>query len=230
MLYMLHTQHKTISLWGCVTQTYLFLSLTCTDTLLLGAMAYDRYVAICHPLHYFTLMSTQRCGLLISMAWTIGFTDPLAHVFFISKLSFCASKYIDHFFCDVIPLLKISCSDTSIIEMLTYVEGTVLIVPDFLLILISYIFIISTILKIKSADGRRKAFSTCTSHLTCVIIFYVTITCLYMRPKSRYSPEQDKFFALLFVILVPMLNPLIYSLKNKEVKTALRKVKKILIG
>ncbi|CAH2322332.1 olfactory receptor 2M2-like, partial [Pelobates cultripes] len=228
MLYMLHTQHKTISFLGCVNQTYLCLSLTCTDTLLLGAMAYDRYVAICHPLHYFTLMSTERCGLLISMAWTIGFTDPLAHFFFSYRSCLTASKYIDHFFCDVIPLLKISCSDTSIIEMLTYVIRTVLIVPDFLLILISYILIISTILKIKSADGRRKAFSTCTSHLTCVIIFYGTISCLYMRPTSSYSPKQDKFVALLFVILVPMMNPLIYSLKNQEVKTALKKVKNML--
>ncbi|XP_053305955.1 olfactory receptor 1019-like [Spea bombifrons] len=229
MLHMLLTQHKTISFVGCITQVYFFISLTCTEVLLLGAMAYDRYLAICHPLHYFMLMSFRHCALLIMAAFTIGFIDPMGHAVFISKLYFCASHLIDHFFCDVSPLLKLSCSDTSRVEMLTFVEGTFIVFPNFLLTLISYIFIIATILKIKSAEGRQKAFSTCTSHLTCVIMFYGTILCLYMRPTSSYSPKQDKFFALLYVVLVPMLNPVIYSLKNQDVKCALKKLKNKII-
>ncbi|KAM4702770.1 olfactory receptor 5AR1-like [Rhinophrynus dorsalis] len=225
LLYMLLTQQNAISFVGCITQMYLFLSLTISEILLLAAMAYDRYVAICHPLHYSFLMSIKLSICLAVVTWTIGFLDTIGHVALISMLTYCASHLIDHFFCDIIPLLKLSCSDTFKVELLTYTEGTLLVLSSFLLTLVSYIFIISTILKIQSSEGRNKAFSTCTSHLTSVIIFYGTIICSYMRPTSKLSPKQDKFFALLYVVFVPMFNPLLYSLKNQEVKDALKKLK-----
>ncbi|KAM8924693.1 olfactory receptor 5AR1-like [Pelodytes ibericus] len=224
LLHMLLTQHKKISFHGCMLQMYVFLSLTCVEVYLLGAMAYDRYVAICHPLHYFILMSVRHCALMITTAWSVGFLSTIGHATMISKLSYCASHLIDHFFCDVTPLLKLSCSNTSDVEMLNYVEGTLVIVPDFLLTCISYMLIISSILKIQSAEGRYKAFSTCTSHLTCVIMFYGTLMSLYMRPASSYSLKQNKLYSLLNIVLVPMLNPLIYSLKNQDVKHSMRKL------
>ncbi|XP_066457762.1 olfactory receptor 5AR1-like [Eleutherodactylus coqui] len=225
LLNMLLTKTNTISFWGCVYQMYLFLAMACAEVLLLSAMAYDRYVAICHPLHYISLMSLRQSAGMAVTSWSIGFLDPSGHAVLISRLSFCASRLIDHFFCDVIPLLKISCSDTSEVELITYLEGSFILSSAFLLTLVSYIFIISTIVKIKSAEGRLKAFSTCSSHLTCVVIFYGTIICLYMRPTTSYTPKQDKFVALLYAILVPVLNPFIYSLKNQEIKNAFMKFK-----
>ncbi|XP_053305960.1 olfactory receptor 1019-like [Spea bombifrons] len=225
LLHILLTQHKTISFSGCMIQMYFFIYLTFTEFLLLGAMAYDRYVAICHPLHYYILMTIRDCCVLIITASSIGLLDPVAHTILIAKMNFCASHHIDHFFCDITPLLKLSCSDTSIVEMLTYLIGTLLIFPAFLLTLTSYILIISNILKINSAEGRRKAFSTCTSHLTSVSLFYGTILCLYMRPTTSYAPSHDKYFALIYVVLIPILNPIIYSLKNKDINDALKKVK-----
>ncbi|XP_063819353.1 olfactory receptor 5B12-like [Pseudophryne corroboree] len=223
LLDMLITKNNTISFLGCIYQMYFFLALACTEVLLLAAMAYDRYVAICHPLHYIVLMSMKQCAPLAAAAWSIGFIDSSGHAVLISRLSFCASHVIDHFFCDIIPLLKISCSDTFKVEILNYFGGTLLLATAFLLTLVSYIFIITNIIKIKSGESRGKAFSTCSSHLTCVIIFYGTMICLYMRPTASYSPKQDKFIALLYAILVPVLNPVIYSLKNQEVKSALCK-------
>ncbi|KAM4702777.1 olfactory receptor 5AR1-like [Rhinophrynus dorsalis] len=223
LLYMLFTQRKTISFVGCIIQMYFFVSLTCTEVLLLAAMAYDRYVAICHPLHYALLMSLKLSIFLSIGTWSFGFLGLIGHATLISKLTYCASHLINHFFCDVTSLLKLSCSDTINIEILNYIEGTIFGLTSFMLILISYVFIISTVLNIKSSEGRHKAFSTCTAHLTSVMIFYGTIICLYMRPTSNYSPKQDKFFALLYIVLVPILNPVIYSLKNLEVKDALRK-------
>ncbi|XP_053305952.1 olfactory receptor 1019-like [Spea bombifrons] len=186
-------------------------------------MAYDRYLAICHPLHYFILMSLRQTAALAVTAWTVGFLVPTGHAALISGLSFCASHLVDYIFCDITPLLKLSCSETFNVAMLSIVDGAILAFPTFLFTLISYVFIISNILKIKTTEGRRKAFSTCASHLTCVTVFYVTVMGLYMRPTSSYQPKQDKFFALLFVVLVPMLNPIIYSLKNQDVKDALMK-------
>ncbi|XP_068115039.1 olfactory receptor 5B21-like [Hyperolius riggenbachi] len=229
ILNILASRNTTIPFWGCIYQMYFFLAMACAEVLLLSAMAYDRYVAICHPLHYVILMSLRQAAGLATHAWAIGFIDLSGHAVLISKLNFCASNLIDHFFCDVIPLLKISCSDTSEVELINYLEGSLILSVAFMLTLISYIFIISTIIKIKSAEGRQKAFSTCSSHLTCVVIFYGTIICLYMRPTTSYNPKYDKFFALLYAILVPVLNPVIYSLKNHEIKSALLKYKMKLV-
>ncbi|KAM8924804.1 olfactory receptor 5AR1-like [Pelodytes ibericus] len=219
------TQRKIISFAGCITQMYVFVSLSCTEFLLLAAMAYDRYVAICHPLHYVILMSFRHCAVLLFHVWVLGFITPTGHAVLISQKSFCMSHLIDHFFCDVTPLLKISCSDTSDVEMLSYIEGVLVVFPTLLVTCISYVHIISSVLKITSSEGRSKAFSTCTSHLTCVTIFYGTLMCMNMRPTSITSPKQDKFFALLYIVLVPMLNPFIYSLKNQEVRNAVKMLK-----
>ncbi|KAM4636999.1 olfactory receptor 5AR1-like [Discoglossus pictus] len=222
----LYTQQKHISFPSCIAQMYVFSIMLCTEVLLLSAMAYDRYVAICHPLHYVFLMSLRHCAAFIATAWTTGFLVLTGHTVLISRFSFCASHVIEHFYCDFAPLLKLSCSDTSNVELLNYSEGSILAFTSFLLTLVSYIFIIRTILSIQSVEGRHKAFSTCTSHLTCVIIFYTTSMCLHMRPTSSYSPTLDKYFSLINVILIPMLNPVIYSLKNKEVYNAINKLKK----
>ncbi|XP_063819343.1 olfactory receptor 5B21-like [Pseudophryne corroboree] len=218
---MLFTKQNKISFAGCITQMYMFIFLALTELLLLTAMAYDRYVAICHPLNYIIVMSFANCIGLSVASWLVGFLDPIGHAVLISNMNFWADRPIDHFFCDVAPLLMIACSDISMVEMLDYIEGFLVAFPTFLLILASYIFIISTILKIKSAEGKQKAFSTCTSHLTCVIIYYGTMLCLHMKPTSSYFPKLDKLFALVYVVLVPMLNPIIYCLKNKEVKKSL---------
>ncbi|XP_073411845.1 olfactory receptor 5AR1-like [Dendrobates tinctorius] len=224
LLSILLTERKMISFLACMVQLYFFIALASTEFFLLAAMAYDRYVAICQPLHYASLMSLKHCTGLATSAWIIGLLDPAGHISLVSQLSFCASHHIDHFFCDLSPLLKISCSDTSKVEIMNYIAGSLLGLSTFLLTLISYVFIIVAILKIKSTEGRYKAFSTCSSHLTCISIFYGTVICLYMRPASSYSPEQDKFFALLYIVLVPLLNPILYSLKSHDFNDGVKKM------
>uniref|UniRef100_A0A803J602 Olfactory receptor n=1 Tax=Xenopus tropicalis TaxID=8364 RepID=A0A803J602_XENTR len=216
LLHILLTQQNNISFLGCMTQMYVFVSLAASEYFLLTAMAYDRYVAICDPLHY-----------IARMTFTVGFVDPVGNVVLISKLSYCASHLINHFFCDVPPLLNLSCSRTFSVELFIDIEGTLLGFSSFLLTLTSYIFIISAILKIQSSEGRQKAFSTCASHLACVITLYGTGFCLYMRPTTSYSMERDKYFSLLYIALGPVLNPLIYTLKNREFQSSFNKVKKI---
>ncbi|XP_063289854.1 olfactory receptor 5AR1-like [Pelobates fuscus] len=225
LLAMLFTQRKTISFVGCIMQMYFFMVFVCSEFLLLSIMAYDRYVAICLPLRYSLLMSTKMCAYLILGDVIGSLSDPILHTVLISKLSFCSSHHIDHFFCDISPLLKLSCNDTSYIEMWTYIIAVVIGLSSLTLTIASYVFIISSILNIKSKTGRHKAFSTCASHMTCIFIFYGTIICLHMRPISMYYPGQDKFFALLYVILIPLLNPLIYTLKNKDFNKVFKQIK-----
>ncbi|KAG8435713.1 hypothetical protein GDO86_013596 [Hymenochirus boettgeri] len=225
LLHMLYTQQKTISYSGCMTQLYFFMACACTECLLLTIMAYDRYVAICHPLHYILLMSLKHCSRLITGVWVVGFLDPMVYSLLTANLTFCSSHHIDHFYCDLIPLLKITCSNTSNIKILNYINALILGVSTFALMLFSYVFIIRTILKIRSSQGRQKAFSTCSSHLTCVIIFYLTIIGSYLKPMGSYEPLRDSVFALLYIALVPLLNPFIYTLKNNEFKDNLRKIK-----
>ncbi|XP_063289859.1 olfactory receptor 5AR1-like [Pelobates fuscus] len=224
LLAMLFTQCKTISFLECFIQVYFFIAFACTEVLLLAAMAYDRYIAICHPLRYSILMSQQRCAHLATAVWITSLFDPVIHTSLITNLSFCSSHNIDHFFCDATPLLKITCSDTFTIEIWTYINGTLLVISALIFTLVSYVFIITAILNIQSAVGRQKAFSTCASHMTCVIIFYGTIISVYIRPTSTYSPQQDKFFALLYVVCIPMLNPIIYTLKNKDFHHVFKKL------
>uniref|UniRef100_A0A803KDB7 Olfactory receptor n=1 Tax=Xenopus tropicalis TaxID=8364 RepID=A0A803KDB7_XENTR len=222
LLHILLTQQNNISFLGCMAQMYVFASLVGSEYFLLMAMAYDRYVAICDPLHYIARMSRKHCAGLITAAFTVGFGATVGFFVLISKLSYCASRLINHFFCDMAPLLKLSCSSTFSVELLIYIEGTLLTFNSFLLTLTSYIFIISAILKIQSSEGRQKAFSTCASHLACVITLYGTAFCL---PTTSYSLKRDKYFSLLYIALGPVLNPLIYTLKNKEFLSSLNKVK-----
>ncbi|XP_056410421.1 olfactory receptor 5A2-like [Hyla sarda] len=220
------TKNTAITFIGCITQMYVYIVLTCTQVLLLEVMAYDRYVAICYPLRYSHLMSMRHCAGLAVAAWTFSFLISIGHCVLISNQSFCDSHLINHFYCDIAPLLKLTCSDTYDVEIMNYIEGVLVTFNAFVFTIISYMFIISTILKIKSSEGRLKAFSTCSSHLTCVILFYGTLFLLYMRPSSSYSPERDKFFALLSGVLIPILNPVIYSLKNQEFKVGFKNLRK----
>nr|XP_033779202.1 olfactory receptor 1019-like [Geotrypetes seraphini] len=186
-------------------------------------MAYDRYVAVCNPLQYVLIMNKKVCALLATAAWLVGFLDPVALTVMVAQLSFCGSMEIDHFFCELQSILKLSCSKIHLIQYVIYIYGALVGLSAFLLTLTSYIFIVAAILKIKSTEGRRKAFSTCSSHLTLIILFYVTIMFVNMRPTSASSQDYDKFVSLLYVVLIPLVNPIVYSLKNKELKRALRK-------
>nr|XP_033793478.1 olfactory receptor 5V1-like [Geotrypetes seraphini] len=224
LLKSLLTGNMLISFSVCIVQMYVFLSLTATEVLLLAAMAYDRYVAICNPLHYVLIMNRRVCVLLASVSWILGLIEVMPQAIMTSQFSFCRSNEINHFFCDLTVLMKRSCSDLLNLVIWILIEGVFVGITPFGLILTSYIFIISSILKMNSATGRHKAFSTCSSHLIIVILFYGSITCMYMRPPSMYSPKQDKLFSLLYTSLIPMLNPIIYSLKNKEVKQSLSKL------
>ncbi|XP_029437186.1 olfactory receptor-like protein COR4 [Rhinatrema bivittatum] len=213
-----------ISAVGCFTQAYFFIFLACEEFLLLTVMAYDRYIAICHPLRYPEIMNQKLCVLMALGSWIFGFLEPMTHTVLLSHLSYCRFNEINHFFCDLSAVLKLSCTSTSTIDHLTYIFGAFIGLPCFFLILTSYVYIISTILRIRSTEGRHKAFSTCSSHLTVVILYYGTLMCLYMRPASMQSLDQNKLFALLYNVLIPMVNPMIYSLKNREVKEAMRRV------
>ncbi|XP_029435819.1 olfactory receptor 5B12-like [Rhinatrema bivittatum] len=215
---------KTISYAGCFLQLYFFMGPTCVEIFLLTAMAYDRYAAICDPLRYSLIMSQRVCVLLTAASWIIGFLPTGAITASVSRLSFCASNVINHFFCELMPLLKLSCSDTAGPEIILFFEAALISLPAFLVTLISYIYIISAILRIRSAEGKLKAFSTCSSHLTVVSIYYLSLFSMYLRPTSTYSKEQGKILSVLYTTLTPMLNPIIYSLRNMEVKNALRKV------
>nr|XP_033779204.1 olfactory receptor 1F1-like [Geotrypetes seraphini] len=218
------TGNSSISFSECMTQLYFFMAFTSTEFFLLSVMAYDRYVAICNPLRYTVIMSKRVCALLAAASWITGFLDMVPVSIMMSQFSFCDASIINHFFCDLTALLKLSCSDNHNIQTVLFVDGSTVGLIPFLSTLASYIYIISTILKIHSSEGRRKAFSTCSSHLTVVLLFYATTICVYMRPTSMYSPNQDKVFALLYTALIPMLNPIIYSLRNQEVKNAMKKI------
>ncbi|XP_029437187.1 olfactory receptor 1009-like [Rhinatrema bivittatum] len=221
LLDILLRKRQRISAVGCFTQAYFFMFSVCVEFLLLTFMAFDRYVAICHPLNYIVIINQRLCVLMVTGAWISGSLGPLTHSVLLSYLSYCGSNEINHFFCDPSALLKLTCSSTSIIDHMTYILGAFIDLPCFVLTLTSYVYIISAILRIRSREGRRKAFSTCSSHLTVVILFYGTLICLYLRPTSMMSVDQNKFLALLYNVLIPMLNPMIYSLKNREVKGAL---------
>ncbi|XP_063158439.1 olfactory receptor 5F1-like [Candoia aspera] len=221
MLWDLLSGDKVISYIGCALQLYFFGTLGCTECVLLSAMAYDRYVAICHPLHYTLLLNQKVRQCLLAASWTIGHFDSIINTAMVFSLHFCHSNKINHFFCDIPPLLRLSCSDVFISQMVTFtISGSIMIV-SFGLILLSYILIVSSVLKIHTAHGRIKAFSTCGSHLAVVSIFYGTIIYTYMRPSSAHTIEGDRLISVLYAIITPLLNPLIYCFRNKEVQGAL---------
>ncbi|XP_006116999.2 olfactory receptor 5AS1-like [Pelodiscus sinensis] len=223
MLVNLLAQRKTISLAGCATQMYLFAAFADAECLILAAMAYDRYVAICNPLLYMTIMSRRLCISLIASAYISGSVSSLVHTVLTFRLSFCGSNVINHFFCDMPPLLALSCSNVHLNEILLFALCGFIQTSTFVVILVSYAYVLTTILRIHSTGGRHKAFNTCTSHLTAVTLFYGALLFMYLRPRSSYSLDADKVVSVFYTVVFPMLNPLIYSLRNKEVKDALKR-------
>ncbi|XP_007485699.2 olfactory receptor 5V1-like [Monodelphis domestica] len=224
MLVNFFQEKKTISYEGCLSQLFFLVTCAGTEGVLLAAMAYDRFAAICHPLRYPVLMSRRVCAYLAAGSCLCGLVNSLVHTGLTTTLVLCSSNEISHFLCDIPQLLKLSCSDTSVNEIALYVASVFIDLSPCLFIAVSYMLIISAILKIQSAQGRHKAFSTCASHLTVVIIFFGTALFNYDRPSSDYSLDVSILVSSLFCIVTPMLNPIIYSLRNKEIKGAIKKL------
>ncbi|KAL1786371.1 olfactory receptor 1N1 [Sigmodon hispidus] len=224
MLFNVQTQYHTISYTGCLTQMYFFLMFGDLDSFFLTVMAYDHYVAICHPPHYSTVMSSRFCVLMLVLCWVLTNIVALTHTLLMAQLSFCVVGEIAHFFCDITPVLKLSCSDTHDNELMVFaLGGTVLMVP-FVSIVISYIYIVFAVLRVKTSGGSSKAFSTCSSHLCVVCVFYGTLFSTYLCPPSLVSVEKDIAAAAMYTVVTPMLNPFIYSLRNKDMKGALKRL------
>ncbi|KAJ1095729.1 hypothetical protein NDU88_000885 [Pleurodeles waltl] len=217
------SEQKTISFVNCMSQLFFFVLFAGMESILLGVMAYDRYVAICKPLRYLMLMNRSVFALLVAGCWLTGFLNSMLHSVTIALLSFGSMNKIQQFFCDIPPLLKLSCSDTTINEFLLLVEASAIAMVCIMSVLVSYVNIIVAILRMSSSEGRHKAFSTCSSHLITVTLYYGTILFTYIRPTSTYSLEKDKVVTVIYTVVTPMLNPFIYSLRNKQVKKALRK-------
>ncbi|XP_078496634.1 olfactory receptor 6N1-like [Lissotriton helveticus] len=216
--------HDSISVGECITQGYFFFVMGAMENHLLALMAYDRYLAICHPLRYPAIMTTRLCCMLAVGCWLAVLLYTIFPVIYISRLSYCGPNEINHFFCDMLPLLNLSCTDATFIIQHFFLITWTVVFSSILLILISYVNIIWTITKISSASGRQKAFSTCTSHITVVAVYYGTVIFVYVRPTSTASLEMDKVVAVFYVVFTPLFNPFIYSLRNKEVKDALKKI------
>ncbi|KAG8441077.1 hypothetical protein GDO86_006717 [Hymenochirus boettgeri] len=220
LLFTLWTGDKTVSYTGCITQLFSFLFCADAESLLLSSMAIDRYVAVCKPLHYLLIMSKTNCALLASLTWCTAAVNAFIFSWLIAGLSFCGLNNISNFFCDLKALLSISCTETRFLRRLLFVDTIFIGIVPFFITLTSYIFIIFTILKIQSSEGKQKAFSSCSSHICVVFLYYVSAFCLYLRD----SQEGDMYLSLMFTHLVPMLNPLIYSLRNKEILRAMTRV------
>ncbi|XP_001096028.4 olfactory receptor 5F1-like [Macaca mulatta] len=224
MLADLLSEKKNISFAGCFLQMYFFIALATTECILLGLMAYDRYVAICRPLLYSLIMSRTVCLKMAAGAFAAGLLNSMVNTSYVSSLPFCGSNVIHHFFCDSPPLFKLSCSDTHLKETIFSTFAGVNMIGALLVILTSYSYVLVSIFSMHSGEGRHRAFSTCASHLTAIILFYTTSIYTYLRPSSSYSLNPDKVASVFYTVVIPMLNPLIYSLRNKEVKKALKNV------
>ncbi|XP_055395173.1 olfactory receptor 1L4-like [Bubalus kerabau] len=224
MLANMQSKSKKVPFTQCLTQMYFFVACAVTDSFLLAAMALDRYVAICHPLCYTTTMNPRRCFQLVTASWLVSHLHSLTHTILMARLSFCGPNVIHHFFCDVQPLLTLSCSDTSLNELLAFTEGSFVIMSPFIFITVSYVYITRAVLRVPSGRGRYKVFSTCGSHLTVVALYYGTAISVYIRPSSTYSVTKDRVVTVIYTVVIPMLNPFIYSLRNRDMKQALRKL------
>ncbi|XP_073498395.1 olfactory receptor 5V1-like [Phyllobates terribilis] len=215
---------KSISLFGCAAQMYVSLGLGATESIILASMAYDRFAAICRPLHYTTIISRTLCFYLAALSWSVGFINSFVQIYLTFQLPFCKYVETNHYFCEVPAFIQMSCGDTFFNELSIYITGGIIAGSSFFLILISYFHIISKILKIISSHGRQKSFSTCASHLTVVTLYFGTVMSMYLRPHSKkysqYSIETDKVVPILYTTVTPMLNPLIYSIRNNDVKNA----------
>ncbi|XP_053758858.1 olfactory receptor 2L3 [Panthera pardus] len=216
--------NKSISFIGCGFQSFFFLTLGGAEALLLTSMAYDRYVAICFPLHYPTRMSKKVCVLMITGSWIMGSINSCAHTVYALHIPYCRSRSINHFFCDVPAMLTLACMDTWVYEYTVFVSTTLFLVFPFIGIACSYGRVLLAICRMHSTEGRKRAYSTCSTHLTVVTLYYVPFAYTYLRPRSLRSPAEDKVLAVFYTILTPMLNPIIYSLRNKEVMGALRRM------
>ncbi|XP_009938221.2 olfactory receptor 8U9 [Opisthocomus hoazin] len=223
MLVQILTEEKTISFLGCAAQLCCFVIFGVTECLLLAVMAYDRYVAICKPLLYPTIMCGWMCRWLVTGSYAIGVLHAVTHTTFIFTFSFCHSNVINHYFCDIAPLLALSCSNTHTYEVVVLALVSINCLSTMTIIFVSYTRILPTVLRIRSPEGRRKVFSTCASHLTVVTMFYGAILFMYLRPSSTFALDENKMATLFYTIMTPTLNPLVYSLRNREVKAALRR-------
>ena len=224
LLQNMQSQDPSIPYAGCLTQMYFFLFFGDLESFLLVAMAYDRYVAICFPLHYTAIMGPRLCLSLLVLSWVLTTFHAMLHTLLMARLHFCEDNVIPHFFCDLSALLKLSCSDTRVNELVIFITGGLILVIPFLLIITSYARIVSSTLKVPSARGIRKAFSTCGSHLTVVSLFYGTVIGLYLCPSANNSTVKETVMAMMYTVVTPMLNPFIYSLRNRDMKGALRRV------
>uniref|UniRef100_A0A2K5NLA6 Olfactory receptor n=1 Tax=Cercocebus atys TaxID=9531 RepID=A0A2K5NLA6_CERAT len=224
MLVNICNTRKVISYGGCVAQLFIFLALGSTECLLLAIMSFDRFVAICRPLHYSIVMHQRLCLQLAAASWISGFSNSVLQSTWTLKMPLCGHKEVDHFFCEVPALLKLSCVETTANEAELFFISVLFLLIPVTLVLISYAFIVQAVLRIQSAEGRRKAFGTCGSHLIVVSLFYGTAISMYLQPPSPRSKDRGKMVSLFYGIIAPMLNPLIYTLRNKEVKEAFKRL------
>lgn len=215
---------NTISYCACATQLAFFLMFIISEFFILSAMAYDRYLAICSPLLYNVIMSQRLCHVLVGIAYLYSTFQALMFTLKIFTLTFCGSNVISHFYCDDVPLLLMLCSNAQEIQLLIILFSAFNLISSLLVVLVSYILILISIFRMHSAEGRKKAFSTCGSHLTVVVVFYGSLLFMYMQPKSAHSFDTDKMASVFYTLVIPMLNPFIYSLRNKEVKNAFHRV------
>ncbi|XP_068129282.1 olfactory receptor 5J3-like [Hyperolius riggenbachi] len=222
MLADLTTKLRLISFEGCAIQFFFFDVLVVTEALLLSVMAYDRYAAICHPLRYASVMTNKKCSCLVLLVFSFSFLQSVVQTSCVFNLDFCGPSYIDNFYCDVPPLLKLACSNSLSCNFITFFFVSSCGMGSLTTILVSYHFIVFSILQIKSTEGRKKAFSTCSSHLTCVSIFYGTVFFIYLQPPAQMFGRQEKAGSIFYTVIIPMLNPLIYSLRNQEVKRVVK--------
>uniref|UniRef100_A0A8D2J085 Olfactory receptor n=1 Tax=Varanus komodoensis TaxID=61221 RepID=A0A8D2J085_VARKO len=216
-------ERRTVCFYCCITQAFFHFLLGATEFCLLASMSLDRYIAICKPLHYTTIMSSRMCLWLALGSWLGGFFTVIVQTILLCQLPFCGPNLINHFYCDVTPLLSLACTDTHLLEQMVLVGSALLLFSSFLFTVISYILIISTILRIPSSLGQQKAFSTCAAHLTVVSIQYGTVMFMYVKPRANSSLEINKVVSVLNTVITPLLNPFIYTLRNKDVKEALRR-------
>ncbi|XP_012634145.2 olfactory receptor 1D2 [Microcebus murinus] len=220
MLVNLQSQNKAISYTGCLTQLYFLVSLVALDNLILAVMAYDRYVAICRPLHYTTAMSPKLCILLLTVCWVLSILYGLIHTLLMTRVTFCGSRKIHYIFCEMYVLLRLACSDTQINHIVLMATGSAIFLIPFGFMIMSYVWIVRAILQIPSASNKYKAFSTCASHLAVVSLFYGTLCMVYLKPLHTYS-MKDSVATVMYAVVTPMMNPFIYSLRNKDMHGAL---------